>query len=215
MGFQLPAEPTSIPSTSNCVDDLLQFVAHKLRKEGANPSSEDMLELMNDAVQQIFDNTDIILKTWNLTVTDFTAQIPSDLKRIESLEANGYALEQTSRQYMDLCCSTWDSERSGSASVYMVSGSTIEFNGVPDAPVTIVGYAAPEDLTLGTMTDDPLGYIPKMYQKLPAYYALAMTHASPDNAVEIARQQQYLALWQQELPNCIYSIKMRGSQIMA
>jgi hypothetical protein len=217
--------------------DIMDHIESLWERDSALPTPRFVLQLCNQAMREIAEETRPLKKTWtgattpgddsivgiNVNSKVFQFNWPIDLINIISVHytSNGVwsPLDLTTHEALDVLSAGWQDPSSitGVPSKYCVDAQFVEL----DMPVTtgdvtkiiVQGYCHfPVMTTSETISTTPLQYIPLTHQLSLAWYVLSELPIRDDRKEDLIRQARYQAKWEQARLKIISALGSRDAQ---
>lgn len=202
--------------------DIAEFVTEAQPKEGARPNAKFYRSLGRQCLGIISNEAKPFVSSWSnadggsITLSGNSVELPIDCLTVDKVEWDGVEIYCKSAAALDIISPTWRSATGTAPAYYTKQGSTLMLDvapsGVTTGKLTIRGTKALPDFSDDPLAPNPLDHIPEGHQYAPAYYILANLPVNQQDPAQVARQQQYMAMWKGELQGLIDHVAVRRGQ---
>ena len=206
--------------TTKTWKELVGFIQDIDSRSGGSPNPQTYKVLANQALMIISELTDIGMTSWTnasgggLTLSGNSFLIPATCLSPISVEWDGVPLERMEIIEMGLeLAENWRTMTGPTPCAFAVEHPYIVLDlaptGVTTGKLTMRGKGMLPEFSDDIADTNPLSLIPARWQLAPAYYVLSMLPADPTKAPDIARKQEYTAIWSTELKQMVVSLRRR------
>jgi len=188
--------------------DLAAFIQDIDSLAGARPNQATYKLLANQALAIIADESDAFKSEWTNTPSggltyNGSIPIPPDCIAPIDLYYDGVQLIRKHVKWLDNEIGAFWRQSIGIPTYWAVEGQRIVIDAKPTVDVTgkflLIGNATLPEFSDDPNAPNPLEQLPRAFQILPAYYVLSALPVDVNNRFDVARKQEYTALWEQGL----------------